>query len=102
MSPSFEMGTFRTEFGSPSPFTTVSSTGGFYVIICNGVELDLPGLSRFNPNPRAEDPADEDVQFASMRKLGATFYPSDWDYSREHNPMIKNSKRGHGFVYLIA
>lgn len=93
MHPSLEKGTFRKEFGLTSSLTTVPSTGGFYLMACDGVELEFLGLSRFGTNPRAEDPADEDDRCARMRRLGATLYSSDCNYSTKHNSMIKDSER---------
>ncbi|KAF3809470.1 hypothetical protein GCG54_00012751 [Colletotrichum gloeosporioides] len=93
MHPLLERGTFRIDFGSASSCTIVPSTGGFYLMACDGVELEFLGLSGFGTNPRAEDPVDEDHHCARMRKLGATLYSSDWNYSTKHNSMIKDSKR---------
>ncbi|POS70712.1 hypothetical protein DHEL01_v210890 [Diaporthe helianthi] len=37
-------------------------------------ELEFLGLDRFEPTPRSQDPADEDVFCAKMRRLGPRWY----------------------------
>ncbi|KAI9170783.1 hypothetical protein HJFPF1_00256 [Paramyrothecium foliicola] len=75
----------RTEFGAGS-LTTVHgwpSSGGFYILSCDGVELEFLGLDRFNPTPRSQDHAEEDEFCAKMRMLGAKWYESVDDYLLE-------------------
>lgn len=72
----FEKSTKRTEFTSGS-LTIVRgwpSTGGFYVLGCDGVQLEFLGLDRFEPTPRSQNPAEEDAFCANMRKFGAKWY----------------------------
>jgi len=72
----FEKSTYRTEFTAGS-LTTVRgwpSTGGFYILSCDGVELEFLGLDRFEPTPRSQDPAEEDAFCAKMRRLGPRWY----------------------------
>jgi hypothetical protein len=38
---------------------------------CDGVELEFPGLDRFESMPRSTDPEDEDVHHNRTRMLGA-------------------------------
>lgn len=71
-----EKSTNRTEF-TASSLTIVRgwpSTGGFYTLSCDGVELEFLGLDRFEPTPRSQNPAEEDAFCANMRKLGADWY----------------------------
>lgn len=72
----FEKATYRTEFttGSLTIVRGWPSTGGFYTLGCDGVELEFLGLDRFEPTPRSQDPAEEDAFCANMRKLGADWY----------------------------
>jgi hypothetical protein len=73
----FKQSTYRTEFTGGS-LTTVRgwpSTGGFYILSCDGVELEFLGLDRFEPTPRSQDAAEEDVFCARMRRLGPRWYP---------------------------
>lgn len=72
----FEKAMYRTEFTGGS-LTTVRgwpSTGGFYILKCDGVELEFLGLDRFEPTPRSRDPAEEDAFCAKMRRLGPRWY----------------------------
>lgn len=72
----FEKSTYRTEFTAGS-LTTVRgwpSTGGFYILSCDGVELEFLGLDRFEPTPRSQDSAEEDTFCAKMRRLGPRWY----------------------------
>lgn len=67
----------RTEFtaGSLTVVRGWPSTGGFYTLSCDGVELEFLGLDRFEPTPRSQNPAEEDAFCANMRKLGAHWWP---------------------------
>ncbi|KXH44443.1 hypothetical protein CSIM01_13799 [Colletotrichum simmondsii] len=81
MEPSIDNARFRSNF-YPS-YTMVygwPSTGGFYMLQCDGVDLEFLGVDRLVPTPRSDDPAEEDTHCINMRKLGAKFYQSDWDY----------------------
>lgn len=72
----------RTEF-TTSGLTVVrawSSTGAFYTLDCDAVELAFLGLDRFEPTPRSQDPAGEDAFILKMRQLGAKHYASVSDY----------------------
>lgn len=71
-----EKSTNRTEFtaGSLTVVRGWPSTGGFYILSCDGVELEFLGLDRFEPTPRSQDPAEEDAFCANMRRLGARWY----------------------------
>ena len=75
-----EKSTNRTEFtaGSLTIVRGWPSTGGFYILSCDGVELEFLGLNRFEPTQRSQDPAEEDAFCAKMRRLGA-----DWHRSQE-------------------
>lgn len=66
----------RTEFtaGSLTMVRGWPSTGGFYTLSCDGVELEFLGLDRFEPTPRSQDPGEEDAFCANMRKLGAGWH----------------------------
>ncbi|KAI0531655.1 hypothetical protein GGR58DRAFT_524228 [Xylaria digitata] len=56
------------------------SSGGVLVLpFCNGVDLSFLGLSRFDPAER-EDPAEEDLHCTRMRKLGAWWFASVYEY----------------------
>ncbi|KXH53422.1 hypothetical protein CNYM01_01167 [Colletotrichum nymphaeae SA-01] len=97
MDPSIESSQFRTNF-YPS-YTMVygwPSTGGFYMLHCDGVDLEFLGLNRLVPTPRSDDSADEDAHCINMRKLGAKFYKSDWDYhlktTTHENPQDRYQK----------
>jgi hypothetical protein len=72
----FEKSTYRTEFtaGSLTIVRGWPSTGGFYILSCDGVELEFLGLDRFEPTPRSQDPAEEDAFCAKMRRLGPRWY----------------------------
>ncbi|SPO06318.1 uncharacterized protein DNG_09007 [Cephalotrichum gorgonifer] len=74
-----EKSTNRTEFtaGSLTIVRGWPSTGGFYTLSCDGVELEFLSLDRFEPTPRSQDPAEEDAFCANMRKLGAHWYSSE-------------------------
>jgi hypothetical protein len=57
------------------------SAGGFFVLFyCNGVDLDVLGLSRFKTAERSEDLEAEDRHCARMRKLGAWKFTSCHEY----------------------
>lgn len=77
----------RSTFGiQPGAFVRGwPSTGGIYVLeSCDGVELQFLGLDRFNITLRSEDPTDEDMHCANMRKLGATWWTSEYAYNEKH------------------
>ncbi|KAI1282376.1 hypothetical protein F5Y07DRAFT_237895 [Xylaria sp. FL0933] len=64
-----------TVYGHPS-------TGGVLVLSpCNAVDLDFLGLARLEPAKRYQDAAEEDRHCALMRKLGARWFKSLYDYS---------------------
>ncbi|KAI0553663.1 hypothetical protein F4679DRAFT_580384 [Xylaria curta] len=73
----------RVRFSASS--TTVyghPSTGGVLVLSpCNAVDLDFLGLARLEPAKRSPDAAEEDRHCAQMRKLGARWFKSMYDYS---------------------
>lgn len=72
----YEKSTYRTEFtaGSLTFVRGWPSTGGFYILSCDGVELEFLGLDRFEPTLRSQDPAEEDAFCAKMRRLGPRWY----------------------------
>ncbi|KAG8156281.1 hypothetical protein KVR01_013860 [Diaporthe batatas] len=72
----FEKSKDRTEFtgGSLTVVRGWPSTGGFFILSCDGVELEFLGLDRFEPTPRSQDPAEEDAFCAQMRRLGPRWY----------------------------
>ncbi|KAK1976841.1 hypothetical protein LZ30DRAFT_602640 [Colletotrichum cereale] len=81
MEPSIDNARSRTKF-YPS-YTMVygwPGTGGFYILQCDGVDLEFVRLDRIVPTPRSENPAGKDIDCINMRKVGAIFYESNRDY----------------------